>query len=225
MVARNVADLANPPKVAKTRSWTTWSPPEVGSFLASLAKDRLSPLWELAVNSGMRRGELLGMRWEDVDLAAGTMAVRRARVVAGYEVIESRTKTDRARVISLDSGMVAILRDWRRSQLEERMQWGPDYQESGFVFTRENGEPLHPDRVSKLFEDHVAKSGLPRIRFHDLRHTWATLALAAGVHPKVVAERLGHASIQITLDTYSHVLPQQDRAAGELVSSLYRKAR
>jgi integrase len=222
VVPRNVADLANPPKVTETRKWTTWTPAETRSFLDHVADDRLGPLWELTVISGMRRGELLGLRWEDLDLETGTVAIRRALVVVGYEVVVSQTKTDRARVIALDTGMVAILREWRRLQLEERMAWGPAYRDSGYIFTKEDGSPLHPDETSKAFNRLVDSSGLPRIRFHDLRHGWATTALAAGVHPKIVAERLGHASIQITLDTYSHVLPQQDRAAGELVASLYR---
>lgn len=224
MVPRNVADLADPPKATKTRKWTTWSPGEIRCFLEHAEGDRLAPLWELAVNTGMRRGELLGLRWEDIDLEKGTVAIRRALVVVGYEVVISQTKTDRARVIALDPGMVAILKEWRRIQLEERMAWGPAYRDSGYLFTKEDGSELHPDRVSKLFDRLVASSDLPRIRFHDLRHTWATTALAAGVHPKIVAERLGHGSIQITLDTYSHVMPQQDRAAGELVANLYRAA-
>ena len=95
---------------------------------------------------------------------------------------------------------------------------------SGYVHTRESGEPLHPDETSKRFNRLVVLAEVPRIRFRDVRHTWATSALAAGVHPKIVAARVGHGSIQITLDTYSHVMPQQDRAAGELVASLYRSA-
>ena len=224
LVARNVADLANPPKLTKTRKWTTWSPVEIRTFLRAVKIDRLSSLWELAVNTGMRRGELLGLRWDDVDLDSGTVAIRRALVVVGYEVVVSQTKTDRARSIALDPGTVAILKDWRRAQLEERLAWGPAWIDSGYVHTKENGESLHPDETSKRFNRLVALAGVPRIRFHDVRHTWASTALAAGVHPKIVAERLGHGSIQITLDTYSHVMPQQDRAAGELVASLYRSA-
>ena len=224
LVARNVADLANPPKVIKTRKWTTWTPSEIRTFLRAVERDRLSSLWELAVNTGMRRGELLGLRWDDVNLDSGTVAIRRALVVVGYEVVVSQTKTDRARVIALDPGTVTILRDWRRAQLEERLAWGPAWIDSGYVHTKENGEPLHPDEISKRFNRLVVLADVPRIRFHDVRHTWATTALAAGVHPKIVAERLGHGSIQITLDTYSHVMPQQDRAAGELVANLYRRA-
>lgn len=224
LVARNVADLANPPKVTKTRTWTTWNPSEIGVFLRRVEADRLSPLWELTVNTGMRRGELLGLRWEDLDFDAATLTIRRALVVVGYEVMVRPTKTDRPRVIALDAGMAAILRDWRRIQLEERLAWGPAYQDSGYLFTKEDGTSLHPDETSKRFNRLVASVAVPRIRFHDMRHTWATTALAAGVHPKIVAERLGHGSIQITLDTYSHVMPQQDRAAGELVASLYRSA-
>jgi integrase len=224
LVGRNVADLANPPKVTKTRKWTTWSPSEIGTFLRHVEADRLSPLWELTANTGMRRGELLGLRWEDLDFDAATVTIRRALVVVGYKVMIRPTKTDRPRVIALDAGMVAILNEWRRFQLEERLAWGPAYHDSGYIFTKEDGSPLHPDETSKRFNRLLASVAIPRIRFHDVRHTWATTALAAGVHPKIVAERLGHGSIQITLDTYSHVMPQQDRAAGELVASLYRTA-
>lgn len=176
LVARNVVDLANPPKVTKTRKWTTWSPSEIRTFLRAVEGDRLSSLWELAVNTGMRRGELLGLRWDDIDLEAGTVAIRRALVVVGYEVVVSETKTDRARMIALDPGTIAILRDSRRAQLEERMAWGPAWIDSGYVHTKGNGEPLHPDETSKRFNRLVA----PRFRgfgFHDVRHTWATTAL------------------------------------------------
>lgn len=144
LVPRNVADLANPPKVTRSRKWTTWSLSEIRRFLEHVETDRLSPLWELAVNTGMRRGELLGLRWEDVDIEAASLSVRRALVAVGYQVVVSQTKTDRARVISPDPGTTAILRDWRRVQLEERLAWGPAYTDSGYVFTKEDGLTASP---------------------------------------------------------------------------------
>src|SRR5207244_3934948 len=107
------------------------------------------------------------------------------------------------RSIAIDPETVAVLRRWKKQQTEERVAWGPAYEHSGLVLTRENGEPIHPDRFSNMFDDHVGTSGLPRIRLHDLRHTHATVLLVRGVHPKVVQERLGHSKIGITLDVYS----------------------
>jgi integrase len=102
---------------------------------------------------------------------------------------------------------VSVLRSWKAQQAAERLQWKPAWQDTGHIFTRDNGEPRHPDRVRVLFGQAVKAAGVPHIRLHDPRHGWATLALRAGVHPKVVQERLGHADIGITLNTYSHVLP------------------
>ena len=104
------------------------------------------------------------------------------------------------------------------------MEWGPAYPDSGLVVTRENGVLVHPDRFTQMFDKHVKNSGLPRIRLHDLRHTHATLALAAGVHPKVVSERLGHATVAFTLDVYSHAVPALQEEAAERVASLIFKA-
>ncbi len=160
-------------------------------------------------------------RWEDVDLDDARLSVRRALVSVGYDVRVSEPKTKRGRrQIALDATTVLALREHRRQQLEERLARGPAWQDTGYVFTREDGSPIHPDRLTKMFGQHVKRSGLPRIRLHDLRHTHATLALQAGLHPKVVSERLGHANISITLDVNSDVIPAMHQAAANLVAEL-----
>jgi len=197
----------------------TWTGPELATFLAATRDDRLGPLWHLLAMSGLRRGEALGLQWGDVDLEAGRLSIQRQRVQAGYAVEERQTKTGRGRPVSIDAGTVAILRQQSDRQLEDAARWGETWTATGHVFTREDGRPWHPDRVRVLFGEALEGVDVPRIRMHDLRHTWATLALRAGVHPKVVQERLGHANISITMDIYSHVLPDLQESAAELVAA------
>jgi integrase len=142
-------------------------------------------------------------------------------ITVGYQILVSEPKTAKSRrSIDLDSETVSVLRRHRKAQVEDRLAWGEAYQDSGLVFTREDGTPIHPDRFGDLFEQRVATSGLPRIRFHDLRHTHATLGLAAGIHPKVMSERLGHSSISITLDVYSNAVPALQRDAADRIAAL-----
>ena len=229
LLAANPADAADPPRdsgvrvIDRAERIRTWSAGEVKGFLAHVSGHRLAPLFELAISTGMRRGELLGLRWENADLEAGRLSVTSSRVATRHAVSESAPKTRNGRrSIEVDQGTVSILRSWRVRQAQERLALGPSYADSGHVFTSELGKPLHPDLTSKLFDRLVGASGLSRIRFHDLRHTWATLALEAGVPAKIVSQRLGHSSIAITLDIYSHATPLMDREAGEMVARLYR---
>jgi len=142
-------------------------------------------------------------------------------VVVNHEVLVSEPKTAKGRrSIALDPATVAALRDHRRWQLEERLAVGPRWEDSGLVFTWPDGRPLHPERFSKWFEQHARAAGLPKIRLHDVRHSYATAALAAGIPAKIVSERLGHANIAITMDTYSHVLPGLDEQAAGTVAQL-----
>jgi integrase len=195
----------------------TWSAEELRGFLGYVQKDRLYPLWLTEARTGLRRGELLGLQWSDVDLETGRASIRRALVSVDYKLTLSEPKTVKGkRSVPLPPETVAALREWRKAQLEERLA----NKEGNFVFTREDGSPVHPDRLSKMFEALSRKAGLPVIRFHDLRHTWATLALQAGVAPKVVSEILGHANIGITLDTYSHVIPAMEEDASARVAGL-----
>jgi integrase len=141
--------------------------------------------------------------------------------LVGNQPTLSEPKTDSGkRTVPVPSETAAALKTWRAGQGEERLAYGPAYDDRGFVFTREDGVPFHPDWFSRTFERHVREAGLPRIRVHDLRHTWASLALAAGVPAKVVQEILGHSSVGITLDTYSHLVPAMREDAAATVAAL-----
>ena len=222
-ITRSPADGADPPRAAGCGEgeMKVWSVRELKTFLESERENRLYPLWLTLATTGMRRGEALGLRWEDIDLDAGTLSIRQTRVLAGYEPVLSTPKTKKGRrLVALDPATTGALGRHRHLQSNERLAQGAAGKDSGFVFTRGDGEPYHPERVSKLFRKAAKMAGLPRIRLHDLRHTHATLALSAGIHPKVVSERLGHANIGITLDTYSHCLPALSEEAACRIAAL-----
>ena len=199
----------------------TWTKEQLKKFLESVAEERLSPLWHTIAMTGMRRGEALGLRWSDVDLENGRLSVRRALIPSGREVIVSEPKTIKGRrVIAIDPGTIEVLKGQAARQLDEQKEWDDAWVETGLVFTQENGAALDPETVTRYFRQAVKRSMLPAIRLHDLRHTHATLALQAGIHPKVVSERLGHATISITLDTYSHAVPAMQEEAAALIAGL-----
>jgi integrase len=219
-VARNVAAATDLPK-GMVPEMHVWRPEQLRAFLDHVRGDRLYAAWLLLATTGMRRGEVAGLRWVDVDLDAGRVSPRRPRVVVNYEVVVSEPKTAKGRrSLALDPATVAALRAHRVRQLQERLAVGPRWQDSGLVFTWPDGRPLHPERFSRWFEQHARAAGLPKIRLHDVRHSYATAALAAGIPAKVVSERLGHANIAITMDTYSHVLPGLDAQAAGTVARL-----
>lgn len=221
-IVRNPADHADPPKLraAAQPEMKTWTAGEVGSFLRTVQDDRLYAAYVLAATTGMRRGEVLGVRWADIDMDRRRLAVRQTITVVDNELIYGDPKTSRGkRVVALDVSTVAALRAHRARQAEERLAWGGGYEDEGLVFARENGRPLHPNNFSDEFDRHVRASGLPRIRLHDLRHTHITLALAGGVSVKVVSERVGHASTAFTMDQYAHVTPPMAEDAADRVAS------
>ena len=169
----------------------------------------------------MRRGEALGLRWSDVDLENARLSVRRALIPTNREVVVSEPKTAKGRrVVALDPVTVEVLKAQAARQLDEQSECDEAWVETGLVFTAENGAALDPESVSRYWRQAVKKAMLPPIRLHDLRHTHATLALQAGVHPKVVSERLGHATVSITLDTYSHAIPAMQEEAAALIAGL-----
>ena len=222
LVARNVADRAKPPRPARvtTREIQSWTADELGQFLTCVAGTRLEAVWRLAAMTGMRRGEVLGLRWSDLDLDAARLSVRQALVAVGYEVLISTPKSHVARVIDLDAETVVKLREHRTRQGQERTEWGMDYRDQDLVVAKENGDPIHPHTFSQSFERAIEHAGLRRIRLHDVRHTHATLALQAGVPVKVVSERLGHESPAFTLKQYAHVLPGMQAEAARCVAAL-----
>lgn len=196
------------------------SAPEVERFLALTIGSRYHPAWLTLATTGMRRGELLVLTWDDVDLDRRSITIRKALVVVTNVPEIGPTKTGRSRLIELDTRTVAALRSWRSRQAREHLLVGNGYKDDGLVFTHLDGRWYHPERFSREFDRAVERHGLDRIRLHDLRHTWATLALEAGVHVKVVSERLGHSSIVVTLDTYSHVTAAMASNADERVAGL-----
>lgn len=201
-----------------------WTADQLAAFLATVAEDRQYALWHLAAHTGMRRGELVGMRWDAVDLDAGLVTVIRQRVKVGSDVEVGRPKTSRSRrTIDIDPDTIEVLRDHRRRQLQERLAIGPGWTNSGLVFTREDGQPLHPDVASQRFVKLVEDTDVPRITLHGLRHTHGTLMLAAGVALHVVSRRLGHASEAFTAQVYAHVLPQQQAQAAARFAALLER--
>jgi integrase len=221
LVPRNVAALVKAP-TAERSEMATWTADEVRHFLDHVAGDRLAPVYRLIITTGMRRGEALGLRWSDVDLAGARLSVNRSLTTLGGKPAWSLPKTARSRrQVSLDPDTVEILRAHRVRQLEERLAAGEAWQDDDLVFCNEDGTVLHPDHVTKAFRRRAREAGLSVLRLHDLRHTWATLALQAGVHPKVVSDRLGHATSSITLDLYSHVQPALDAEAATTVAALF----
>lgn len=220
LVPRNVTtDAAAPSKRAVEMK--TWAPEELRHFLDRAKGHRLYPALLLAATTGMRRGEVCGLRWRDLDLDSASLSVTQTIVLVNGKPDYSAPKTKKGkRSIALDQMTVAALRSHRARQLEERIVFEGTWPDHDLVFTQEDGLAIVPDHLSYLFEEISKAAELPRIRFHDLRHTHATMALRANIHPKVVSERLGHASISITLDTYSHAIPAMQEDAAETVAAM-----
>lgn len=170
--------------------------------------------------TGMRRGEVLGLHWCDVDFDGSRIAVRNAIVSVAYEILESSPKSHQARVIDLDPKTAALLRSHRELGEQERIEIGPEYNDRGLVTCAEDGSPIHPQSFSQAFAKAVERAGLRKIRLHDLRHTHATIAVKAGVPVKVISERLGHESPAFTLKQYAHVVPGMQAEAAELIAAV-----
>lgn len=226
LLARNVAEAAKPPRRARRKEMRTFTPEEARRFLAAIAGDRLEALYVLALTSGMREGELLSLRWPDVDLDGGFVSVRRSLSrEQGVNIIHDPKTEHGRRRIAINALAADHLRRHHMRQFQEiarlaekSIPWPDDSQ---LVFTDGQGHPLVGTTVYRYrFLPILRRAGLPLIRFHDLRHTAATLMMLAGVPAKVVAEMLGHASVAITLNLYSHVQPGMQRDAADAMDRL-----
>jgi len=195
---------------------SVWNPEQLGAFLDGIDGDRLQAGFHLVGYHGLRRGEVCGLRWPQLDLDASILRVTRQTVQVGRETFDGEPKTKAGgRVLFLDRRTVAVLRVHKARQNRERLAAGAAYVDHGLVFCREDGSPYKPESVSQHFERCAARLGLPRITLHQLRHTSASIGLAAGETLKEVSDRLGHSGIGITADTYIHVLPALARDSAE----------
>jgi integrase len=220
LLPRNVAALVDPPRV-KRAEIQPWTPEQARAFLDAVKGDRLEALYSVAVALGLRRGEALALRWADVDLDKGSLTVRASLQRVGGQLQLVETKTERSRrTIALPRAAVTALRAHRVRQLEERLAAGENWQDTGMVFTSSIGTMIDPRNVNRQFGKALSQAGLPHTRFHDLRHTCASLLLVQGVHPRVVMEILGHSKISVTMDTYSHVIPTLQRDAADRMDAL-----
>jgi integrase len=225
LLARNPASRVQAPRPRPVAP-RAWDAAQAAAFLRAAAQTPEAALWLLALTTGMRRSELPGLRWEDVDLEHGTLSVRHARkrgAGGGWELGPPKTRRSR-RQLALGPAVVAALRQHRARQAAARLAAGPAWADTGYVFTGPAGQPLHPNALQARYRRLVAAAGVPYLPLHGLRHTYATLALASGEHPKIVQERLGHSSISMTLDRYSHVTPSLQRAAAERFEALLAQA-
>jgi integrase len=208
--------LVNTPQPKARRSIPHhWTPEHARQFLALMEGDRTYPVWAFLLNSGLRIGELVWLRWPNVDLDASVARVVEFATYAGYEVVASDGKSrDAVRTIDLDKALVRVLRSQRAQQASERLA-AASYETSDHVFTKPGGGAYHPQYLSRSLGKLTAELGLPRLTAHGLRHSCATLMLANGVPPKVAAERLGHADATLFTNLYSHVTPTMQREAAE----------
>jgi len=233
-VTRNVAEAATPPPIASTRRGrpTTWTGDQLGLFLDFVADSPYLPPWLYLATSGSRRGEVLGLKWTDVDLDDATAIMSRQICMVGHRVVvKDLPKTKGGHTIALDPGTVEMLRDLRERQAELKRMLGAGYHDDGWIFCRVDGVPLHPERFSREFlrkQDAYNKANpderLPRLKLHGLRHTWATLALEEGIDIHVVSDRLDHSSTHITSEIYTHVRrPLQSDAADRVAARIFAR--
>ncbi len=218
LTPRNVASLAHPPRIDR-QEVIALRADEVRALLTFVRGDPWKALIATALATGMRQGELLGLKWANVDLTGQKLHVQRQLQRDGTYG-EPKTAKGR-RTIDLPATCVAVLRDHRRQQTEERLLVGPEWQQTDLVFCTHQGKPLGHRNVLRAFKLIMLRAGLPDVPFHARRHTAATLLLTQGVHPKVVQERLGHATIAMTLDIYSHPIPSMGRAAADQLDALF----
>ena len=219
LISRNAASLVASPRVEQYEI-QPFTPDEARSFLAAIKGDRLEALYSVALTMGLRQGEALGLEWQDVDLELGYLRINKQlqRHDGTFQLVPTKTATSR-RTLALPASIVQSLRDHRLRQADERRAGGPPHSWD-LVFTTDRGRPIDGTVVSHHFHDLLESAGLRQRRFHDLRHSCATLLLVQGVSPRVVMDVLGHSQIALTMNTYSHVIPELKRDAATRMEEL-----
>jgi len=226
IVGRNVAEAVDPPR-AQRREMTTADSEGVNRLLKAVKDTHYYPIFFTAVYTGLRRSELLGLRWGNVDLDMAALSVTDTIhfMKDGRVIIRQPKSRYSRRNVALPPALAIMLREHKAKQTEDKKALGLDLQDSDLVFSHPDGTPIRPNTVSRAFKLYAERVGLPTGRFHDLRHTHATLLLKQGVHPKIVSERLGHSGVAITLDTYSHVLPGMQEEAAKRFGEVLQQAK
>jgi integrase len=223
LISANPVDAVTSPRVEK-KEMTVLTEQETVLLLEYARPTRLYIPILLATTTGMRRGEILGLKWEDIDLTNSTLAVRRSLEQVKDGLHFKPPKSGKARVVNLPQITVEGLRRYRIEQAERRLQLGPEFHDRGLICFRPDGSPWPPSNLSKCFWELVQRHpDLPRIHFHSLRHGYATLSLGRGVHPKIVSEGLGHSGIAITLDLYSHAVPALRSEAASIFDTILQQ--
>lgn len=224
VIAESPVPHASLPRVRRGRQ-RTWKPAELTAFLRVARGERLYAMWLLFATTGVRRSEAAGAEIARLDLDAHELSIGPTRVVAGGRAQDSDGKSDNSvRGFGLDPVTVRVLRGHVEMLIRERATCGDDYGDHGLLFCWADGGKIYPDTITRQFNRLVDRAGVPRIGLHDIRHTYATIALRAGVNPKIVSKRLGHASVAFTLDTYTDSVPELDRTEAERVASLFLTA-
>ena len=221
LILRNPADVVSPPRAEKKEA-TAWDSDTIKKFMDAAEGSRYRDAYSLAALTGMRRSELAGLKWPDIDLKSGRLRVVRTRQrIYGHGIVEGQPKTHRSRrSVALSPSAVSVLDSVKTKQIEMRLRAGPLWQHTDYVLTKDDGAPIAPDHLSREFSRIVKEAGLPKGTLHGLRHSYATALLSANVHPAVVQSALGHSSITLTIDTYSHVMPGLEEAAARRIDDI-----
>ena len=220
LLVRNVADLVTPPRVPR-KPRQTWDEEQARRFLAVADQSGRGPIWIVALATGMRRGELLGLRWQDVDFERGILSVRQTvGALRGKPDVKPPKTRSSIRDVPVPVEVMAALREHRRRQNEQRLALGAVWEDYDLVFAAANERPVYPDNLKRDFERLVHLAGVPRIRIHDQRHTHVTLAIAAGADIGAVSQRIGHSRTSITMDVYHHVLPRKHLEVSDKVGAV-----
>jgi len=226
LVTRNVAPDAELPKVDKKKVRPP-TPEGYGSMLDAIAGERLYAFVLVAGHSGLRRGELAGLQWPDIDLATGRIVVHRQRTTVGYEVREKTPKSEAGedRIVYLDDRTLAVLKQWREQQAAERDKWGSAYHVSDYVFTREDGRPYHPDYLTKVYKRLATRAGLRTTKLHGMRHFRASALISTGADIAAVSKEMGHSTISVTSDLYGHLFEKASKRMAKRAAKLVPRAK